>query len=100
VVVERLPATFTVQPNPIPHRELTREQQLDYEIQAQTHGASADTFGTFWDSFAGRVRFYRFFFLATLYFALPFFLLVLRERRFFWVLYTLLLFSVGGNFYP
>jgi hypothetical protein len=59
-----VPATFTVQPNPIPQRQLTREQQLDYEIQAQTHGPATDTFRTFWDRFASRIRFYRFFFLA------------------------------------
>jgi hypothetical protein len=95
-----VPATFTVQPNPIPHRQLTREQQLDYEIQSQTHGSATDTFVSFWDRFAGRFRFYRFFFLAPLYLALPAFLLALRERRFLWVLFTLLVFSLGSNFYP
>ena len=95
-----VPATFTVQPNPIAHRQLTREQQLDYEIQSQTHGASVDTFATFCDRFVSRMRFYRFFFLAPLYLALPLFLPVLRERRFLWVILTLLLFGVGTNFYP
>ena len=95
-----VPAAFTVQPNPIPHRPLTREQQLDYEIQSQTHGATVDTVATFWDRFASRIRFYRFFFLAPLYLALPFFLPVLRERRFLWVILTLLLFGIGTNFYP
>jgi hypothetical protein len=95
-----VPATFTVQPNPIPQRQLTREQQLDYEIQAQTHGPATDTFRTFWDRFASRIRFYRFFFLAPLYLALPAFLLVLRERRYVWVILTLLIFSLGANFYP
>ena len=95
-----VPATFTVQPNPIAHRQLTREQQLDYEIQSQTHGASVDTFATFCERFVGRMRFYRFFFLAPLYLALPLFLPVLRERRFLWVILTLLLFGVGTNFYP
>ncbi len=95
-----VPATFTVQPNPIPQRQLTREQQLDYEIQAQTHGPSTDTFRTFWDRFTSRVRFYRFFFLAPLYLALPAFLLALRERRYVWVVLTLIIFSIGSNFYP
>jgi hypothetical protein len=95
-----VPATFTVQPNPIAHRQLTREQQLDYEIQSQTHGASTDTFATFWERFISRIRFYRFFFLAPLYLALPFCLPALRERRFQWVLLTLLLFGIGTNFYP
>ena len=95
-----VPATFTVQPNPIPNRQLTREQQLDYEIQSETHGAGTDTFATFWDRFGSRIRFYRFFFLAPLYLALPAFLFALRERRFLWVLLTILIFSVGTNFYP
>jgi hypothetical protein len=95
-----VPATFTVQPNPVPHRQLTREQQLDYEIQSQTHGPSTDTLRIFWDRFVSRIRFYRFFFLAPLYLALPFFLIALRERRFLWVLITLLIFSLGTNFYP
>ncbi len=95
-----VPATFTVQPNPIPHRELTREQQLNYEIQSETHGPSTDTVATFRDRLAGRVRFYRFFFLAPLYLALPFFLLTLGERRFVGVLLGLLFFSLGTNFYP
>jgi hypothetical protein len=95
-----VPSTFTVQPNPIPHRPLTHEQQLDYDIQSQTHGASVDTLGTFWDRFIGRIRYYRFFFFAPLYLALPFFLPALRERRFLWVVVTVLLFSLGVNFYP
>ena len=95
-----VPAAFTVQPNPVPHRQLTREQQLDYEIQAQTHGLATDTFRTFWDRYTGRIRFYRFFFLAPLYLALPAFLLSLRERRYCWVVLTLLMFSLGTNFYP
>jgi len=95
-----VPATFTVQPNPVPQRQLTREQQLDYEIQAQTHGPATDTLRTFFDRFASRIRFYRFFFLAPLYLALPAFLLVLRERRYAWVILTLLIFSLGANFYP
>jgi len=28
-----VPTTFTFQPNPVPHRPMTREQELDYEIQ-------------------------------------------------------------------
>ena len=95
-----VPATFTVQPNPIPHRQLTREQQLDYEIQSETHGAGTDAFATFWDRFGSRIRFYRFFFLAPLYLALPAFLFALRERRFLWVLLTILIFGLGTNFYP
>ena len=95
-----VPAALTIQANPIPQRQLTREQQLDYEIQSQTHGRSPDTPADFFQRLLARVRFYRFFFLAPLYLALPAFLLALRDRRFQWVLLTLFLFALGANFYP
>ncbi len=95
-----VPAAFTIQPNPIPHRELTREQQLDYELQSSIHGKDTDTLKTYFARLAGRVRFYRFFFLAPMYLALPFFLLALREFRYIWVLLCILIFSLGSNFYP
>jgi hypothetical protein len=95
-----VPATFTLQPNPMPHRALTREQELDYEAQSAVHGASTDTWATFWDRWASRVRFYRFFLLPPLYLALPFFLLLLGEYQFLWVLVSILLFSLGTNIYP
>ncbi len=90
-----VPATFTFQPNPVPHRELTPEQRANYEIQSATHSD-----GAFLERYAGRVRFYRFFFLAPLYLAIPFFLLNLKEWRYRWVLATVLIFSIGTNFYP
>jgi hypothetical protein len=95
-----VPATFTVQPNPVPRRTLTREQQLDYEAQSAVHGEGTDTFSTYWQRFASRIRFYRFFLLAPLYLAIPFFFARLREFRFAWVVIALLLFSLGANFYP
>jgi hypothetical protein len=95
-----VPATFTLQPNPMPHRALTREQELDYEAQSAVHGASTDTWATFWDRWASRVRFYRFFLLPPLYLALPFFLLLLGEYQSLWVLVSILLFSLGTNIYP
>jgi len=91
-----VPATFTFQPNPTPHRELTTDQQLDYDAQKAMH----DQAGTYWERLATRARFYRFYFLAPLYLALPFFLLSLREFRFIWVALTLLIFVLGTNFYP
>jgi hypothetical protein len=91
-----VPTTFTFQPIPTPHRPLTREQQLDYEQQSQVHEIA----GNYWLRWAGRLRFYRFFFLAPLYLAIPLFLLRLREPRFAWVLLTILLFSLGTTFYP
>jgi len=95
-----VPTTFTFQPNPVPHRPLTPEQQLDYETQAAVHGKDTDTVGRYLERLAFRARFYRFFWIAPLYLALPFFLAALREKRFVWVAATLLLFSLGTNFYP
>jgi hypothetical protein len=95
-----VPTSFTFQPVPIPHRPLTREQQLDYDVQSEVHGAGTDTFSSYWQRWASRLRFYRFFFLAPLYLALPPFLWLLRQRRFVWVALTILLFSLGTNFYP
>ena len=95
-----VPATFTVEPNPLPHRELTAEQQLDYEVQVAAHGKDADTIGRYLERLAYRARFYRFFLLAPLYLALAAFLAALREWKFVWVLLTLLIFSLGANFYP
>lgn len=95
-----VPAAFTTQPNPTPHVALTREQELDYEIQSEVHGNGPDTIKSYFSRLISRVRFYRFFFLAPLYLALPVYLLKLREFRYVWVLVTVLLFSLGSNFYP
>ncbi len=93
-----VPASFTFQPNPVPTRELTREQRLDYEIQSSVHGPDRDGFASYWRRFLTRIRFYRFFFLAPLYIALAAYLCV--ARRLIWIPLSLLLFSVGTTFYP
>lgn len=95
-----VPTTFTFQPNPVPHHVLTTQQRLTAEGQAAVHGDQRETPGRFLDRWAGRLRFYRFFLLAPLYLALPFFLLRLRERRFVWLAATVLLFTLGTTFYP
>jgi len=95
-----VPTTFTFQPNPVPHRELTVEQDLDYKVQVAVHGDDRDSVKDYFGRLAQRVRFYRFFFLPPLYLALPFFLPRLRELRLAWVAATLLIFSLGANFYP
>ena len=95
-----VPAAFTVQPNPTPHRQLTREQQLDFQVQSAVHGEGTDTLSTYWSRLLSRVKFYRFFLLAPLYLAIPFFLAKLREPRFVWVLASILFFALGTNFYP
>jgi hypothetical protein len=95
-----VPTTFTVQPNPVPHRELTANQRLDYEAQVAVHGEDTDSIRGYLERLGSRARFYRFFFLAPLYLVLPFFLPSLREWRFVWVAAALLIFSLGTNFYP
>ncbi|HKW96265.1 MAG TPA: hypothetical protein VJN43_00960 [Bryobacteraceae bacterium] len=95
-----VPTTFTFQPNPVPHRELTPEQQSDYQVQTLVHGNEPETLSSYFARLGSRVRFYRFFFLAPLYLALPFFLPSLRAWRFLWVSLTLILFALGANFYP
>ncbi len=95
-----VPTTFTVQPNPVPHRELTPEQQLEYRMQAAYHGSETDTIQRYLGRLEYRVRFYRFFFLAPLYLALLAFFAAVREWRFAWVVLTLAVFALGANFYP
>jgi hypothetical protein len=69
-----IPASFTFQTMPVPHRELTDEQKLDYQAQSDVHGDQPETIGTYLLRLAGRIRFLHFFFLAPLYVALVFFL--------------------------
>jgi hypothetical protein len=95
-----VPCTFTLQANPVPHRELTIEQRTAYEVQSFVHGPNTDTIGSFLERLTGRVRFYRFFFLPPLYLALPAFFWSFRDPRMRYVFLTLLLFFVGTNIYP
>jgi hypothetical protein len=95
-----VPATFTLQPNPVPHRSLTHEQSIDYQAQRLVHGEGTDNFRTYFERLISRLRFYRFFFFAPLYLVLPFFLLSLREFRFLWALLSVVVFALGTNFYP
>ncbi len=95
-----IPSTFTFQPNPVPHRELTAEQRLAYDVQCEVHGSGGETVGSYVERLGARVRFYRFFFLPPLYIALAAFIPALREWRFAWVAATLALFALGTNFYP
>ena len=95
-----VPTTFTVQPNPVPHRSLTHEQSIDYQAQRLVHGEGTDTVRSYFDRLISRLRFYRFFFFAPLYLVLPFFLVSIREFRFLWVLLSVIVFALGTNFYP
>ena len=94
-----VPAALTVESNPVPHRDLTREQALDYKMQLSFH-TGPETVTSYLERLEYRVRYYRFFFLAPLYLALVVFLVTIREFRFVWVALTLLLFSLGVNFFP
>lgn len=95
-----VPASFTWQANPVPHLELTREQQFQYKMQTSFRASGPETIASYFKRLEYRVRFYRFFFLAPLYVALPFFFASMREWRFVWVALTLLLFALGVNVYP
>jgi hypothetical protein len=95
-----VPASFTWQPNPVPHLDLTAEQQLQYKMQTSFRQSGPETIETYLRRLEYRIRFYRFFFLPPLYIALPFFFARLREWRFVWIALTLAIFALGVNFYP
>ena len=104
-----VPATFTFQPNAIPHRPMTAaevhafmtaEQDLDYRAQAAIHGPATDTLPEFFNRLAYRFRYLRFFLLTPLYFALFAFIPSLREKRYAWLAATILFFALGTNIYP
>lgn len=94
-----VPVSLTFQSIPTPHRELTPEQALGYKMQVSFHPAK-ETIGTYLTRLEYRVRFYRFFFLAALYVALPVFFWALGRYRFAWIAVTLAIFALGSNFFP
>jgi hypothetical protein len=95
-----VPATFTFEANPVPHRALNSEQELDYRAETAIHGDSTDTIATYLERLLFRIRFYRFFFFAPLYLAVAAFALTIRTWKSIWIGSTLLLFALGSNFYP
>jgi len=95
-----VPAALTFQAHPAPHRELTREQDLDYKMQLSFRGERAETIGSYLLRLAYRFRYYRFFFMPPLYLALPFFFVALRDPRLAWVMVFPLIFALGVNFFP
>jgi len=95
-----VPSALTFQPNPVPHRELTPQQAMDYKMQLSFHGEHTDNLLSYLQRLEYRVRYYRFFFLPPLYLALAAFLTRLREYRFAWVGLTLTMFALGTNFFP
>ena len=95
-----VPAALTFQPDPVPHRELTPQQQMGYKMQLSFRGSGPDTIRKYLERLEYRVRYYRFFFLPPLYLALLAFLVSIREYRNVWVLLTLLAFALGVNLFP
>jgi hypothetical protein len=95
-----VPTTLTIQPNPVPHVRLTREQELNYKAQRSFHGEGLDTVMKFLSRLEYRVRFYRFFFLPPLYLALGIFLATIRRWTYLWVAAALALFALGSNLFP
>ncbi len=95
-----VPAALTFQQNPVPHRELNREQALNFQMQSGFRGSGPETLKKYLDRLEYRVRFYRFFFLAPLYLALPAFFWRVRTYWFAWVALVLALFALGANFFP
>ena len=86
-----VPAAFIFQPDPVPHRLLTVEQQISYDAHVAVHDKA---------NFRERVPFLRFFFLAPLSLALPAFLFALRDTRFIRVIAAAALFWVADGLYP
>lgn len=95
-----IPAAFTFQRNPVPHRALNPEQQADYEIESATHGNDRDSFIDFGKRLLLRVRFYRFFLLPPLALGLLFFLFRCRSYRQLSLVLSAATFVLGSNFYP
>jgi len=94
-----VPAGLTFQAAPIPHRELTPEQAMDYKMQLSFH-QGRETLASYFQRIEYRVRFYRFFFPPPLYLAALAFFASLREYRFIWVALTVAIFALGVNFFP
>lgn len=95
-----VPTSFTFQPNPVPHRDLTPEEELDYKIQVQLHGAGSDTPARFFGRLWQRLPIYCFFFVPPLLIAVVAYLWTLRRRDSLFLAITVCIFATGTNFYP
>ena len=92
--------TLTFQADPVPHRELTPQQQLEYQSQRSFRNSRGETPASYLQRLEYRVRYYRFFLLPPLYVALIVYLVSHRNRYWPWVLSSLAVFALGSNFYP
>ena len=95
-----VPAALTFQSDPVPHRELTPQQAIEYKSQLSFRNRSTETLTSYFQRLEYRVRFYRFFFLAPLYVAFAMYLLAYRTPHWLWIVVTLALFALGTNFFP
>ena len=94
-----VPTTFTMQPVPEPHRELTPEQQRGYDVQSEVHDQESAL--SLWERLLDRAGNIRFFLFPALLVALPVFLFALwRDRRLWWPAASILLLLAGSAFYP
>jgi hypothetical protein len=91
---------LTIQANPVPHADLTPQQQMDYRMQTSFRPSHGETLRSYLERLEYRVRYYRFFFIPPLYLSLVAFLPCLRRFRFVWVAVTVALFALGTNFFP
>jgi hypothetical protein len=91
-----IPATFVMQSDPVPHRPMTPEQDLNYRAQSAIHDEQPNYF----ERFFYRVRYYRFYILPPLYLAVLAFLVTIRGRRNLWVISVVALFALASNLYP
>jgi len=94
-----VPAALTIQAEPVPHRELTPQQAMEYKSQIAFR-TGKETVQSFLLRLEYRVRFYRFFILTPLFVALIFFVPALRQGRYQWVALTVILSALGVNFFP
>lgn len=95
-----VPAALTFEPNPVPHRTLTPQQQLEYTSQRAFHGDGPDTVSKFLLRLEYRVRFYRFYLFAPLYLALAIYVFRTRGWHGAYVLLACAVFALGTNFFP
>ena len=95
-----VPATFTFEPNAVPHAPLTPEQELDYRAQAAIHGPETDSLRSYLSRLAYRFRYVRFFLLPPLYLAIVACFLNPRRANCAWAVATIGLFALGTNVYP
>ena len=95
-----VPTSLTFQAPPVPHREVTPQQALEYRSQMSYRDRNGESLRSYLLRLEYRVRYYRFFFLPALYLVLPFFFVALRQYQLIWVALTLAIFALGSNFYP